>query len=260
MSVSVAGQEVMQQGSHRKVNASPNEVELTALMQWNSCSGLFPSSESHWDQFQLIAALLPSHFTIMIDLQTCKMLPFYNKSFKVVRHWGRGLGAIPVRTSSLLLAQSSLWLTRLVSPFAAVFWCWGIWELGGTRNPSSKFYNCATTTCLFCMHITYKTQSQETHGFSASLLPILPSFHSWPYIIVRYHSRCVHMICCLKLLPSKLKVQHKIPDSPDLSSGSVTAVHLPAWTCRSSPSSEFSGVRRCPTGTYCTCVCREILN
>lgn len=39
----------------------------------------------------------------------------------------------------------------------------------------------------------------------------------------------------LKLLPSKLKVQHKIPDSPDLSSGSVTAVHPPAWTCRYLP-------------------------
>lgn len=47
MSVSGAGQEVVQQGSHRKVNASPNEVKLMALMQWNSCSGLFPSSESH---------------------------------------------------------------------------------------------------------------------------------------------------------------------------------------------------------------------
>lgn len=69
MSVLVAGQEVMQQGSDRKVNASPNEVELMALMQWNSCSRLFPSSESHWDQFQLIAALLPSHITIMIDLE-----------------------------------------------------------------------------------------------------------------------------------------------------------------------------------------------
>lgn len=69
MSVSVAGQEVIQQGSHRKVNASPNEVKLMALMQWNSCSGLFRSSQSQWDQIQRIAALFSSHTIIMIDLQ-----------------------------------------------------------------------------------------------------------------------------------------------------------------------------------------------
>lgn len=69
VSVSAAGQEVMHQGSHRKVNASPNEVKLMALMQWNSCSRLFPSSESHWDQFQHIAALFSSHIIVMIDLQ-----------------------------------------------------------------------------------------------------------------------------------------------------------------------------------------------
>lgn len=69
VSVSVAGQEVVQQGSHRKVNASPNEVKLMALMQWNSCSGLVPSSQSHSDQFQHIAALFSSHIAIMIDFQ-----------------------------------------------------------------------------------------------------------------------------------------------------------------------------------------------
>lgn len=36
----------------------------------------------------------------------------------------------------------------------------------------------------------------------------------------------------LKLLPSKPKVQHKIPDSVDLPSGSVTDVHPTAWTCK----------------------------
>lgn len=91
---------------------------------------------------------------------------------------------------------------------------------------------------------------------NSTKFPFMALYHSWMSQQVYAHDL---LPVILKLLPSKPKVQHRIPDSPNLPSGSVTAVHPTAWTCRSSPSSGFPGVRRCPQGTYCTLVCRELL-